>query len=199
MAGQGRLSCQEPSSNRGDNTTEPSHRDAGTPRASELTGQDVNFCCETCRRGYLFFALHWQSPCRLSPGWGSWPGRLGFQGPDDDPSGHPGLPLRALGLWGVSPSMSFSLLPSCTLLFQCSDGPLQMQRGPGVASWGRRAGGRWSKRRHVSYHQPAPHREPPPLPTTPAGLAPPPSSWVTPDGSASIHETSETVPLRRWL
>lgn len=124
---------------------------------------------------------------------------FGFQGPDDDPSGHPGLPLQALGLWGVSPSMSFSLLPSCTLLFQCSDGPLQMQRGPGVASWGRRAGGRWSKRRHVSYHQPAPHREPPPLPTTPAGLAPPPSSWVTPDGSASIHETSETVPLRRWL
>lgn len=82
-------------------------------------------------------------------------------------------PPPSLGALGVSPSMSFSLLPSCTLLFQCSDGPLQMQRGPGVASWGRRAGGRWSKRRHVSYHQPAPHREPPPLPTTPAGLPPP--------------------------
>lgn len=42
----------------------------------------------------------------------------------------------------------------------------------------------------------APHREPPPPPDHPCGSRP---SWVTPDGSASIHETSETVPLRRSL
>ena len=160
-------------------------------RSQVLRGQDGKSFGETCRRGYLLFALHWQCvDCLLArvPGLGVWaPG-------DRRLTTLPARLSRSLG--GQSVNVVFTVA-ELHASFSVLRWPAASATGSGCGRLGATRRGRWSKRRHVSYRRPAPHREPPPLPpTTPAGLAPPPS-WGTPDGSASIHETSETVPLRR--
>lgn len=124
---------------------------------------------------------------------------FGFQGPGDDPSGHPGLPLQALGLWESVRQCRFHCCRVARFFFSA---PMARCKCNGAREWplgGDAPGvvGPNVAMFHTINLPPIASLLPsrPPLRDSP----PPPSSWVTPDGSASIHETSETVPLRRWL